>query len=127
LREAAGLALKEFEDFLLRRPAAARYRVMTKRVAREPARWAGIKAHLEGETGAGIHDANLANLLGGLLKVGFLRREGLFPFLEALQGLEGMNFAMDGSSTEFWCAKLTNKNVAFPPSFYLTHANLLRI
>jgi hypothetical protein len=47
---------------------------MMKRVAREPARWAGIKAHLEGETGAGIHDANLANLLGELLKAGFLRR-----------------------------------------------------
>jgi hypothetical protein len=43
-----------------------------KRVAREPARWAGIKAHLEGETGAGIHDANLANLPDELLKAGFL-------------------------------------------------------
>ena len=73
LREASGLALKEFEDFLLRRPAAARYRVMMKRVAREPARWAQIKAHLEGETGARIHDANL---LGELLKAGFLGRGG---------------------------------------------------
>lgn len=78
LREAAGLALKEFENFLLRRPAAVRYRVMMRRVAREPVRWAQIKAHLEGETGTRIHDANLANLLGGLLKAGFLKREDDF-------------------------------------------------
>jgi len=48
---------------------------MMKRVAREPVRWAQIKAHLEGETGTRIHDANLANLLGELLKAGFLKRE----------------------------------------------------
>lgn len=78
LREAAGLALREFENFLLRRPAAARYRVIMKRVAREPVRWAQMKVHLEGETGARIHDANLANLLGELLKAGFLGREDDF-------------------------------------------------
>jgi predicted nucleic acid-binding protein len=30
-------------------PLAARHRVLMKRVAREPARWAGIRAHLEGD------------------------------------------------------------------------------
>jgi hypothetical protein len=81
-------------------PLAARHRVMMKRVTREPARWAGIKAHLEGETGAGIHDANLTNLLGELLKAGFLRRGG-----------DLYSVAERGSA----------------PSFYLTHDNLLRI
>lgn len=49
---------------------------MMKRVAREPARWAGIRAHLEGETGAGIHDASPANLPGELLRAGTLGRGG---------------------------------------------------
>jgi len=78
LKEAAKLALKEFENFLLRRSAAPRYRAIMKRVAREPARWVQIKAHLEGETGAKIHDANLTNLLNELLKAGFLEHRGDF-------------------------------------------------
>jgi hypothetical protein len=49
---------------------------MMKRVAREPARGAGIRAHLEGETGAGIHGASLANLPGELLRAGTLGRGG---------------------------------------------------
>ena len=47
-----------------------------KSAAREPARWAGIRAHLRGETGAGIHGASPADLPGELLKAGFLKREG---------------------------------------------------
>jgi len=78
LKEAAGLALKEFENFLMKRPAADRYRVIMKRIAKEPVRWAQLKAHLESETGAKIYDANLANLLGELLKAGFLERENDF-------------------------------------------------
>ena len=78
LGEAAKLALKEFENFLLKRPAATRYRIIVRRVAKEPVRWGGIKAHLENETGAKIYDANLANFLDELIKSGFLMREGDF-------------------------------------------------
>jgi hypothetical protein len=49
---------------------------MMKRVAMEPARWAGIKAHLEGEAGAGIQGASPANLPGELLRAGTLGRGG---------------------------------------------------
>jgi AAA+ ATPase superfamily predicted ATPase len=79
MKEAAGLALREFENFLKRRPASERYLTIMKRVAREPARWAGIKAHLESESGARIYDANLAGLLGELLKAGFLEvKDGVY-------------------------------------------------
>lgn len=78
LKEAAKLTLKEFENFLLRRSSAARYRIVMKRVAREPLRWARIKAHLEGEVGTKVYDANLANLLNELVKAGFLEREDDF-------------------------------------------------
>jgi hypothetical protein len=41
MKEAAGLALQEFENFLKRRPASERYLTIMKRVAREPARGRG--------------------------------------------------------------------------------------
>ena len=76
--EAAGLASKEFENFLKKRSATDRYRAIMKRIAREPARWTQIKVHLEGETGVKIYDANLANLLDELLKADFLESENGF-------------------------------------------------
>lgn len=75
LKEAGGLALKEFENFLLRRPAAPRYRSIMKRIAVGPIRWTQIKNYLEDEMGTRIHDANLANLLDELVNAGFLECE----------------------------------------------------
>jgi len=78
LKEASKLGFKEFENFTLKRPAADRYNIIMKRAAKEPARWAQLKVHLESETGAKIYDANLTNLLNELLKAGFLEIEDGF-------------------------------------------------
>jgi AAA+ ATPase superfamily predicted ATPase len=79
MKEAAGLARREFENFLKKRSASERYRAIMKRVAREPARWSEIRAYLEGEIETKIYDANLANLLGELLRAGFLEvKDGVY-------------------------------------------------
>lgn len=78
LEEAAGLALREFKNFLIKRSAAERYRVIMRRIAKEPARWTQLKTHLEDKVGTRVYDANLANLLDELLKAGFVERKNDF-------------------------------------------------
>lgn len=78
LKKAAVLALDELDNFLTYRPAARRrYRTILVYLAiRGPARWADLRRALEAEEGRRLSPTVFNQLLGNLVKAGFIQKRG---------------------------------------------------
>ena len=84
----AKLAMEEFENFLAIRPQARRrYTGLMRRVSQVGrASWADLKRSLQAEEGKRIPDRRISDLLGNLVKGGFLKKNesGAYSIIDPL-------------------------------------------
>jgi predicted transcriptional regulator len=74
VEEAARMATKEFEHFLVGREAAARrYRILVRKLS-EPANWRQLKEALERTEGRSVPGKTVSTLLQKLMDAGFVQK-----------------------------------------------------
>lgn len=76
MEEGSKLARREFENFLKGREVARnRYERIMNHLARSPSTWSGIKHYLEAREGREMNDRKVTELIGTLVRAGFVERE----------------------------------------------------